>query len=207
MNFSGTGCFGVGIQEHFNLGGAVQGKVIYKDVPKALERWHASGIELFAENGKMQNQEVQNMDLYILRKWQVSMLITSRDHASVQMNVDHFLEDIRLSAQKKNLIPLLFNVDVNEVGNILAENSESKECKEAVDGLLRSHEFKFKANEGNWRLGVAKTDWIFKEKYESPDIVMALVGNKADLQEKTRSSINVTAVVDNPLADSLSDFV
>ncbi|GKB74656.1 hypothetical protein Tco_0936068, partial [Tanacetum coccineum] len=74
------------------------------------------------------------------------------------------LEDIQLSAQKKNLIPLLFNVDVNEVGNILVENSESKECKEAVDGLLSSHEFKFKENEGNWRLGVAKTAGILKGK-------------------------------------------
>ncbi|GJW09782.1 hypothetical protein Tco_1575609 [Tanacetum coccineum] len=65
VNFSGTGCFGVGIQEHFDLGIKVnvsntvsnksmvgfeccegwKGKVIYKDVPKALERWHASGIE------------------------------------------------------------------------------------------------------------------------------------------------------------------
>ncbi|GKC22527.1 hypothetical protein Tco_1024677 [Tanacetum coccineum] len=35
---------------------------------------------------------------------------------------------------------------------------------QAVDGLLRSHEFKFKANEGNWRLGVAKTAGILKGK-------------------------------------------
>ncbi|PPD91831.1 hypothetical protein GOBAR_DD11238 [Gossypium barbadense] len=36
----------------------------------------------------MQNEEGQNMDLYIPRKW----LITSKDHASVQINVGHLDE-------------------------------------------------------------------------------------------------------------------
>ncbi|PWA73812.1 P-loop containing nucleoside triphosphate hydrolases superfamily protein [Artemisia annua] len=72
------------------------------------------------------------------------------------------LEEIRFFAQKKNLIPLFFDMDVSEVGNVLAENSDSKECKEAVDGLMRSHEFKLEANEGNWRLCVAKTAGILK---------------------------------------------
>ncbi|GKB81473.1 ribonuclease H-like domain-containing protein, partial [Tanacetum coccineum] len=57
------------------------------------------------------------------------------------------LEEIQFFAQKKNLIPLFFSINVNEDGNILAENSDSKECKEAVDGLMRSHEFKSEANE------------------------------------------------------------
>ncbi|XP_009799100.1 small ribosomal subunit protein eS21y-like [Nicotiana sylvestris] len=33
----------------------------------------------------MQNEEGQNVDLYIPRKW----VITSKDHASVQLNVGH----------------------------------------------------------------------------------------------------------------------
>lgn len=39
---------------------------------------------------KMQNDEGQNMDLYIPRKCSATnRLITSKDHASVQLNVGH----------------------------------------------------------------------------------------------------------------------
>lgn len=39
---------------------------------------------------KMQNEEGQNMDLYIPRKCSATnRLITSKDHASVQLNVGH----------------------------------------------------------------------------------------------------------------------
>ncbi|KAG5607357.1 hypothetical protein H5410_028849 [Solanum commersonii] len=41
---------------------------------------------------KMQNDEGQNMDLYIPRNFATNRLITSKDHASVQLNVDHLDE-------------------------------------------------------------------------------------------------------------------
>ncbi|KAH1033114.1 hypothetical protein J1N35_045288 [Gossypium stocksii] len=42
---------------------------------------------------KMQNEEGQNMDLYIPRKCSATnRLITSKDHASVQINVGHLDE-------------------------------------------------------------------------------------------------------------------
>lgn len=47
----------------------------------------------FKQPAKMQNEEGQNMDLYIPRKCSATnRLITSKDHASVQINVGHLDE-------------------------------------------------------------------------------------------------------------------
>nr|GEU86712.1 40S ribosomal protein S21-2-like [Tanacetum cinerariifolium] len=44
----------------------------------------------------MQNEEGRNMDLYILRNCSATnRLITSKDHASVQISVGHFCESTR----------------------------------------------------------------------------------------------------------------
>nr|KAJ0188068.1 hypothetical protein LSAT_V11C900491110 [Lactuca sativa] len=49
---------------------------------------------------KMQNEEGQNMDLYIPRKCSATnRLITSKDHASVQINVGHLDESGRYTGQ------------------------------------------------------------------------------------------------------------
>ncbi|MCD7457003.1 40S ribosomal protein S21 [Datura stramonium] len=49
---------------------------------------------------KMQNDEGQNMDLYIPRKCSATnRLITSKDHASVQLNVGHLDEFGRYTGQ------------------------------------------------------------------------------------------------------------
>ncbi|KAL3371612.1 hypothetical protein AABB24_008250, partial [Solanum stoloniferum] len=49
---------------------------------------------------KMQNDEGQNMDLYIPRKCSATnRLITSKDHASVQLNVGHLDESGRYTGQ------------------------------------------------------------------------------------------------------------
>ncbi|KAL4556281.1 hypothetical protein LXL04_038928 [Taraxacum kok-saghyz] len=49
---------------------------------------------------KMQNEEGQNMDLYIPRKCSATnRLITSKDHASVQINVGHLDESGRYVGQ------------------------------------------------------------------------------------------------------------
>ncbi|XP_076957739.1 uncharacterized protein LOC143633298 [Bidens hawaiensis] len=74
------------------------------------------------------------------------------------------LEEIRFFAQKKNLVPLFFDTDSKEVVNLLAQNSGRKECKEAIEGLMKSHEFKLEANEVNWRLCVSRTAGILKGK-------------------------------------------
>ncbi|KAI3769084.1 hypothetical protein L6452_00181 [Arctium lappa] len=74
------------------------------------------------------------------------------------------LEEIRFFAQKKNLIPLFFDMDASEVADLLARNPDSKECKDAIDGLMKSHEYKLEANEGNWRCCISKTAGILKGK-------------------------------------------
>lgn len=75
----------------------------------------------------------------------------------------HSLEEIRFFAQKRNLIPLFFDIGTSEVAE-LGQNSDSKECKEAVDGLLRYNEFKLESNEGNWRSCVSKAVTILRGK-------------------------------------------
>ncbi|CAL5433229.1 unnamed protein product [Camellia sinensis] len=48
----------------------------------------------FKPTAKMQNEEGQNMDLYIPRKCSATnRLITAKDHASVQINVGHLDEN------------------------------------------------------------------------------------------------------------------
>ncbi|KAL0320936.1 UNVERIFIED_CONTAM: hypothetical protein Sradi_5355100 [Sesamum radiatum] len=66
------------------------------------------------------------------------------------------LEEIRFFAQKKNLIPLFFDTDANEIASLFNPHADNKECKEALDGLMRCHEFKLEANEGNWRSCISK---------------------------------------------------
>ncbi|KAK9057154.1 hypothetical protein SSX86_024521 [Deinandra increscens subsp. villosa] len=74
------------------------------------------------------------------------------------------LEEIRFFAQKRNLIPLFFDTDLSEAVNLLGQNADSKEGKEAIDGLTKSHEFKLEAHEGNWRFCVSKTAGILRGK-------------------------------------------
>ncbi|TYH92659.1 hypothetical protein E1A91_A13G188600v1 [Gossypium mustelinum] len=51
----------------------------------------------------MQNEEGQNKDLYIPRKYKaINQLITSKDHASVQINVGYIDEQ---QQQKKKTYP------------------------------------------------------------------------------------------------------
>ncbi|GKA70899.1 40S ribosomal protein S21-2-like protein [Tanacetum coccineum] len=53
----------------------------------------------------MQNEEGQNMDLYIPRKCSATnRLITSKDHASVQINVGHLDESGRYTRQFYSLL-------------------------------------------------------------------------------------------------------
>ncbi|CBI39859.3 unnamed protein product, partial [Vitis vinifera] len=76
----------------------------------------------------------------------------------------HSLEEIRFFAQKKNLIPFFFGTDPAEIMSLLNHNSIDKECKEAIERLMKSHEFKLEASEGNWRSCVSKAAGILRAK-------------------------------------------
>ncbi|KAL8264227.1 hypothetical protein R6Q59_022357 [Mikania micrantha] len=73
-------------------------------------------------------------------------------------------EEIRFFGQKKNLIPVFFNTDLNEVTDLVDRTSDVKDCKEAIQWLKKSHEFKLEAIKGNWRCCVTKTAEILRGK-------------------------------------------
>ncbi|KAK6934699.1 NB-ARC [Dillenia turbinata] len=75
------------------------------------------------------------------------------------------LEEIRFFAQKKNLIPLFFDMEPSEITALLSHNSDDKERNEAIEGLTKSsHDFKLAANEGNWRSCIAKAAGLLRTK-------------------------------------------
>lgn len=81
------------------------------------------------------------------------------------------LEEIRFFAQKKNLIPLLFDTDANEIVSLFSRHSDNKELKQALDGLMKSHEFRLEANEGNWRTCVSKAAGVLRAKLGRKSVV------------------------------------
>ncbi|ESQ42816.1 hypothetical protein EUTSA_v10012581mg [Eutrema salsugineum] len=81
------------------------------------------------------------------------------------------LEEVRFFAQKKNLIPIFYGTGPSEIMGLLNCNAIDKECKEAIDGLIKSHEFKLEANESNWRSCVAKTATILRGKLGRKSVV------------------------------------
>ncbi|KQJ98828.1 uncharacterized protein LOC100833911 [Brachypodium distachyon] len=74
------------------------------------------------------------------------------------------LEEIRFFAQKKNLIPILFDTEPSEIAGLFDGKLEDKEGKEAFEGLMRCHEFKLEANESNWRSCVLRTVALLRSK-------------------------------------------
>ncbi|XP_023539053.1 uncharacterized protein LOC111799805 [Cucurbita pepo subsp. pepo] len=74
------------------------------------------------------------------------------------------LEEVRFFSQKKNLIPLFFNMESSEISSFLSYNSMDKEFKETGQGLMKFHEYKLEANEGNWRSCIAKAAGILRAK-------------------------------------------
>ncbi|XP_077236592.1 P-loop containing nucleoside triphosphate hydrolases superfamily protein [Tasmannia lanceolata] len=79
--------------------------------------------------------------------------------------LNHFsIEEIRFFTQKKNLIPLLFDTDTGEIMGLLDRNSDDKEWREAIDGLMKAQEFKLEAKDSNWRSCVSKAVGILKSK-------------------------------------------
>lgn len=74
------------------------------------------------------------------------------------------LEEIRFFAQKKNLVPIFFNTGLAEITGLLNRNSIDKECREVIDGLVKSNELKLEVNEGNGRSCVAKAAGMLRAK-------------------------------------------
>ncbi|KAL8195846.1 hypothetical protein R6Q57_025599 [Mikania cordata] len=74
------------------------------------------------------------------------------------------IEEIRFFGQKKNLIPVFFKTDLNEVTDLVDRTSDVKDCKEAIQWLKKSHEYKLEAIKGNWRCCVTKTAEILRGK-------------------------------------------
>ncbi|KAF7833849.1 P-loop containing nucleoside triphosphate hydrolase [Senna tora] len=71
------------------------------------------------------------------------------------------LEEIRFFAQKKNLLPLFFQTRPAELMNLPDCNSIDKE---AMDGLIKFHEFNLEAIDGNWRSCIYKAAGILRAR-------------------------------------------
>ncbi|CAO2207148.1 unnamed protein product [Urochloa humidicola] len=74
------------------------------------------------------------------------------------------LEEIRFFAQKKNLVPILFDTEPTDLAGLFDGKLEDKEGKEAFEGLMRCHEFKLEANESNSRSCVLRTVTLLRSK-------------------------------------------
>ncbi|XP_027061052.1 uncharacterized protein LOC113771992 [Coffea eugenioides] len=81
------------------------------------------------------------------------------------------LEEIRFFSQKKNLIPLLFDIDINEIISIFNRHADNKECKQGLDGLMKAHELRVEANEGNWRNCVSKAAGILRTRLGRKSVI------------------------------------
>ncbi|KAL9239157.1 hypothetical protein vseg_013504 [Gypsophila vaccaria] len=78
---------------------------------------------------------------------------------------NHFsMEEIRFFAQKKNLIPMFFDMDPTEVSGLLNNSSFDKDCREALQGLIRAHEFKLECSDGDWRSCISKATSVLRAK-------------------------------------------
>ncbi|XP_010443270.1 PREDICTED: uncharacterized protein LOC104726171 [Camelina sativa] len=147
------------------------------------------------------------------------------------------LEEVRFFAQKKNLIPIFYGTGPSEIMGLLNCNAIDKECKEAIDGLIKSHEFKLEANESNWRICVGKTAAILRAKLgrksvadketvegidelpfprnrsflgrekEIMEMEMAFFGNGEYLESTTPSTRGEASGQSDGLADEESDVV
>ncbi|XP_074268787.1 uncharacterized protein LOC141592098 isoform X1 [Silene latifolia] len=78
---------------------------------------------------------------------------------------NHFsMEEIRFFSQKKNLIPMFFDMESKEITGLLNNSSVDKECREALQGLIRAHEFKLECLDGDWRSCISKAASVLQAK-------------------------------------------
>ncbi|PON47189.1 NB-ARC domain containing protein [Parasponia andersonii] len=83
------------------------------------------------------------------------------------------MEEIKFFAQKKNLIPLFFETGPAEIMSLLNHDSIDKERKEAIDGLMKCHEFKLEANGSNWRNCISRAAGIMRGKLGRKSVALA----------------------------------
>lgn len=74
------------------------------------------------------------------------------------------IEEMRFFAQKKNLIPLLFDTDQADIARLLDRSSDDKEWREAIDGVVRCHELKLETTESSWRSCIGRAVGMLKSK-------------------------------------------
>ncbi|KAG0450920.1 hypothetical protein HPP92_026709 [Vanilla planifolia] len=82
------------------------------------------------------------------------------------------VEEIRFFAQKKNLIPILFNTELLEISSLFEGRLEIKDCRDAFEGLTKCNEHKLEANDSNWRSCVLKAVSILSSKLARNGIAM-----------------------------------
>ncbi|XP_004499684.1 uncharacterized protein [Cicer arietinum] len=82
------------------------------------------------------------------------------------------MEEVRFFAQKKNLIPILFDTLHSEIISLVnCNNSIDKQCKEAIDGLVKCNEFFIEANDGNWRSCISKVSSILRARLGRKNVI------------------------------------
>ncbi|KAM0882284.1 hypothetical protein ACQ4PT_032392 [Festuca glaucescens] len=74
------------------------------------------------------------------------------------------LEEIRFFAQKRNLVPILFDTRVSDIAGLFDGKPEDKERMEAFEGLMRCHELKLETDESSWRRCVSRVVTVLQWK-------------------------------------------
>ncbi|XP_047049763.1 uncharacterized protein LOC124654823 [Lolium rigidum] len=74
------------------------------------------------------------------------------------------LEEIRFFAQKRNLVPILFDTRVSDIAGLFDGKPEDKEGMEAFEGLMRCHELKLETDESSWRRCVSRVVTVLQSK-------------------------------------------
>ncbi|KAD6453951.1 hypothetical protein R6Q59_015713 [Mikania micrantha] len=125
-------------------------------------KWVRSELELLgiacfiADRSKYTDSQSHEIADRIIRSVTLGVVVVTK------YNILNYCEEIRFFAQKKNLIPVLFDTNLNEINNLVPNSG--KDCKEMIEWLIKSHEFKLEANDGNWRCCVSKVTGILAGK-------------------------------------------
>uniref|UniRef100_A0ACD5Y144 Uncharacterized protein n=1 Tax=Avena sativa TaxID=4498 RepID=A0ACD5Y144_AVESA len=74
------------------------------------------------------------------------------------------LEEIRFFAQKRNLVPILFDTRVSDIAGLFDGKPEDKEGMEAFEGLMRCHDLKLETDGSSWRRCVSRVVTVLQSK-------------------------------------------
>uniref|UniRef100_A0ACD5YE27 Uncharacterized protein n=1 Tax=Avena sativa TaxID=4498 RepID=A0ACD5YE27_AVESA len=74
------------------------------------------------------------------------------------------LEEIRFFAQKRNLVPILFDTQVSDIAGLFDGKPEDKEGMEAFEGLMRCHELKLETDGSSWRRCMSRVVTVLQSK-------------------------------------------